>query len=126
MPARSSFWPRSGGGQFFVKITCKRKKEEVLKDVEVDLFGSGFVGEITDDVFYSLQEIVPVIDKFFIAGKIRCIEPLFQFHFCFGLFSALSGLQKVAETASFVVTTHREQTADAGADAVNAAAAFLV
>lgn len=120
----------SGLGQaavkFFVEIAAPGLEEEVLEDVEVDLFGGGFVGEIAEDVFHGIQEVVPVVDKFLVAGKFRGVEPFFQFYLGFGLFSALSGLEKIPEAAAFIVTPHREQTADAGTDAVDAAAAFLV
>ena len=120
----------SGLGQaavkFFVEIAAPGLEEEVLEDVEVDLFGGGFVGEIAKDVFHGLQEVVPVVDKFLVTGKFRGVEPFFQFHFGFWLFLALAGLEKIPEAATFVVASHGEEATDAGTDAVNAAAAFLI
>lgn len=120
----------SGLGQaavkFFVEIAAPGLEEEVLEDVEIDLFGGGFVGEIAEDVFHGIQEVVPVVDKFLVAGKFRGVEPFFQFYLGFGLFSALSGLEKILKAAAFVVTAHGEEATDAGADAVDAAAAFLI
>ena len=106
--------------KFFVEIAAPGLEEEVLEDVEVDLFGGGFVGEIAEDVFHGIQEVVPVVDKFLVTRKFRGVEPFFQFHFGFWLFLALAGLKKIPEAATFVVASHGEEATDAGTDAVSA------